>query len=228
MGVGLSEKQNAHDPKMHHRTSIRLKEYDYSREGMYFVTICTRKRVCVFGNIVEGRMHLNEIGSLVDSSWLQIPGHFPNAALDVYQIMPNHVHGIIRILDIRGRDLINQIPTRNDQIQTMDNQFHVEEKEDAPTKSADWPLMKNPKPTLGKMIRSFKARATKMIHDIGYPAFAWQGSFNDHVIRDGKDLDRIRRYILDNPTNWAKYENFPGNIRMDRVHIAGIDWSVLE
>jgi REP element-mobilizing transposase RayT len=88
--------------------------------------------------------------------------------------------------------------------------------------------MKNPKQTLGKMIRSFKAEATKKIHDAGYGKFGWQGKYHDHIIRNGTDLDRIRQYIIDNPMNWERDDNFPGNIRMDRTHDRPEDWSALD
>jgi putative transposase len=212
-----------YDPKIHHRRSIRLKGYDYSQEEFYSVTICTRKRECTLGDIVDGEIHLNEIGKCVDLCWLEIAKDFSTASLDVHQVMPNHVHGIIRILEnprsdleeSHGRDLINQIPTRNNKIPTEENQ-----RTDIGT-APNWPLMKNPKQTLGKMIRSFKAKATKKIHDAGYPAFGWQGKFHDHIIRDGKDLDRIRKYILDNPANWENDDDFPGNIKMDNIHNEG-------
>ena len=77
------------------RRSIRLRDFDYSQAGAYFVTICTRERACRFGEIVGGDMRLNEAGRIVEQCWLAIPVHFPNVDLDVFVVMPNHVHGIV-------------------------------------------------------------------------------------------------------------------------------------
>ena len=84
-----------YDPLRHHRHSIRLKGYDYTRPGAYFVTICTHERICLFGDVVNGKMELNEYGDIAQECWLAIPEHFANARLDAFVIMPNHVHGII-------------------------------------------------------------------------------------------------------------------------------------
>ncbi|MCK6621639.1 MAG: hypothetical protein HUU32_05625 [Calditrichaceae bacterium] len=84
-----------YDPEKHHRKSIRLKGYDYSRAGAYFVTICVQNRECLFGEIRNGKMLLNDFGKIIDHHWQKIPTHFENAALDEYVIMPNHFHGVL-------------------------------------------------------------------------------------------------------------------------------------
>ena len=83
--------------KQHHRHSIRLPGYDYSQNGFYFLTICTRNRECLFGQIRNGMMFLSEIGEIVDLCWQEIPCHFPHVVVREYVIMPNHIHGIIEI-----------------------------------------------------------------------------------------------------------------------------------
>src|SRR5690554_5527871 len=85
----------AYNPKIHHRKSIRLKGYDYSQDGLYFVTICCENRICRFGNIKNGVMHLNEYGEIAYTQWVKLAERFNNYELDVFQIMPNHMHGII-------------------------------------------------------------------------------------------------------------------------------------
>ena len=85
------------DPKKHHRKSIRLPEYDYSQAGAYYVTIVTYQRDCLFGEIVNEEMILNDLGKIADECWRAIPEHFPNVELGAYVIMPNHAHGIIVI-----------------------------------------------------------------------------------------------------------------------------------
>ena len=86
------------DPEKHHRRSIRLKGYDYSRAGAYFVTICTQNRECLFGDIVDGEMMLNDAGRMVDAVWNAMPKYYTGVDVDLFQIMPNHIHGIIIIV----------------------------------------------------------------------------------------------------------------------------------
>ena len=87
-----------YNPQIHHRRSIRLQDYDYSSEGAYFVTMCTQNRECLFGEIVNGQMILNEYGKIVEQCWNDLPNHYDNIALDAYVIMPDHFHGIIFIV----------------------------------------------------------------------------------------------------------------------------------
>lgn len=88
-----------YDPQIHHRRSIRLKGYDYSQAGAYFITICCHDRACLFGNITEEKMILNDAGKVANECWLQIPEHFPNTILHEHIVMPNHVRGIIELDD---------------------------------------------------------------------------------------------------------------------------------
>ena len=85
----------SYNPEKHHRRSIRLCSYDYSRAGAYFITVCTRNRECLLGDVVEGRMYLNEVGRLAQAAWEELPLHYPHVDLDAWKIMPNHVHGIV-------------------------------------------------------------------------------------------------------------------------------------
>src|SRR5574344_842084 len=88
-----------YNPNIHHRRSIRLRGYDYSQSGLYFITICTNNRECLFGHIASGEMHLNDAGKIANECWSNIPNHFPNARLHQYIIMPNHIHGIIELVE---------------------------------------------------------------------------------------------------------------------------------
>jgi REP element-mobilizing transposase RayT len=168
------------DLGQHHRRSIRLKGYDYSQAGAYFVTVCTQDRACLFGDVVDGAMRLNEVGQIVGACWRMIPGHFPNTELDGFVVMPNHVHGIIVITQ---RNLVRathasplQQPPRGLQCQSI-----------------------------SAIIGSFKSAATKRIHAL--PRFAnlpiWQRNYYEHIIRNEESLNHIRQYILDNPAWWA-------------------------
>ena len=99
-----------YNSNIHHRRSIRLKRYDYTQRGAYFVTICTHQRNCLFGEIVDGEIKLNTNGEIARGSWLSIPRHFKNVELDEFVIMPNHLHGIIIIesSEVAGEALANQ------------------------------------------------------------------------------------------------------------------------
>lgn len=180
------------------RNSLRLKGYDYSQPGEYFVTICTRDRKCVLGTVENGKMRLSELGKIVDAYWRKVPEDFPNMRLGGFQIMPNHMHGVIQIKEDGRqstkescRGLINQTPT------TVDT-------------GGDWILMRNPKTPLGKVIRSFKARCTRLIHEAGHPTFGWQRNYYDHIIRDDIDHFLVEQYIELNPILWSLDIDNPG------------------
>ena len=154
-----------YDPERHHRQSIRLRDYNYSQEGAYFVTICVQDRRLLFGSIINNEVSLNENGLLAQLMWHQLTERFPGTLLDEYVLMPNHLHGIL-ILPPR------QAP---------------EEKHLA----------------LGEIVRAFKAVTTHRIRQNGQSDFAWQRNYFEHIVRDEKDLDRIRQYIVNNPVCWA-------------------------
>ena len=165
----------------HHRRSLRLKDYDYAQAGAYFVTLCTRKRICLLGDVLDGIMQRNETGQIVAEEWLAIPTHFPHATLDQFIVMPNHMHGII----IVGAQFI------------------------APKQGMDKQGAMNRAPTLGKMVRAFKARSTRGIRCQTNAQFAWQRNYYEHVIRDENDLARIREYITNNPLQWELDREHP-------------------
>ena len=173
------------DPRKHHRRSIRLRDYDYSRPGAYYVTICSHRRECLFGEVVGSEMRYNEFGRGVCECWEGLPKRYPNVDLDEWIVMPNHMHGIIVIVDDRCRGGSRTAPTKN--------------------------VIKR-KP-LGRLIGAFKTVSTKHINEMrGTPgAMAWQRGYYEHIIRDGADLNRIRRYIRNNPARWAEDENNPDN-----------------
>ncbi|MEA5417544.1 transposase [Synechococcus sp. BA-132 BA5] len=89
----------AYNPEIHHRRSIRLQGYDYSQSGAYFVTICTFQRQHLFGEVNNGEMQLNVTGQIISAIWQKVPQHFPNVELDQFILMPDHLHGIIVILE---------------------------------------------------------------------------------------------------------------------------------
>jgi REP element-mobilizing transposase RayT len=104
-----------YNPEKHHRLSVRLKHYDYAQAGAYFVTMCSQNRECLFGNIINGEIKLNECGEIAETCLTGIPDHFNNVTLDEYIVMPNHIHVIFVMDDTNDsrhrRGLINQTPT---------------------------------------------------------------------------------------------------------------------
>jgi len=172
---------------MRRKNSLRLKGYDYSMPGEYFVTICMKHRVCILGDIQEGVMKLSPVGNIVDTCWRDIPALFPNTSVDIYQIMPNHVHGIVKIWE--------EPTVKSPRIPRIGliNQTHTED---------HWILMKNPKVTLGKVIRSFKARSARLLHKESHASFRWHRNYHDHIIRDDIDHFFVEQYIELNPLMW--------------------------
>jgi putative transposase len=171
-----------HDASRHHRRSTRLKGHDYAQPGAYFVTACTRDRECLFGDIVDGEMRLNQYGMAVREEWLRTAQLRENVEVDAFTIMPNHVHGVVIITN--GRGTARRAPTE---------EFGKPVAHSVPT-----------------IIRAFKSAATKRInavrHSPGTPI--WQRNYYEHVIRTDEELNAIREYILANPANWTIDENY--------------------
>ena len=184
--------------------SIRLREWDYSADGYYFITICTKDRIEWFGEIKNEMMGLNEIGCIVAKCYQEIPNIFPNAKLDEWQIMPNHMHGIL-VID-------NEMLRKNHSSSPVETRRGASLRgTETPKYNRFGPLIPN---SLSSMINHFKGAVTKWCRKNGYPDFAWQPLFYDHIIRTENDLNRIRQYIIDNPFNWERDRNKPKNLWM--------------
>lgn len=170
----------------HHRRSIRLKGYDYSQTGAYFITICTQNRKCLFGDIFNGEMILNKVGEIVKDEWLKTEQLRPNIRCGVFCIMPNHFHGIIVIAD--GRGTARRAPTME--------QFGKPVSNSIPT-----------------IVRSFKSAVTKQInqwHNTPGQKI-WQRNYYEHIIRNEKDYSRIYEYTQNNPLKWELDSLNPAN-----------------
>ncbi len=182
----------------HSRRSIRLRGFDYSRQGVYFVTICVKMGDLMFGHVVEGKVHLNAAGRAAVKCWREIPSHFRNIGLDEFIVMPNHVHGILAINGIRsaigvGAQHAAPLPlTRHTSVG-----HHASR---GPARAGVAPG------SLGAIVRSFKAATTKRINAIrGTPGGSvWQRNYFDRIIRDDRELDRARRYVTLNPARWTE------------------------
>ncbi len=178
-----------YDPQKRHRKSIRLKGYDYSGPGAYFITMVTFQRECLFGEIVNGEMQLSPMGKIADEHWRAIPEHFPHVELGAYVVMPNHVHGIIIIRE-------NGLATNS-----------------SPAVGARHasPLPSNgvkPK-SIGAIVGSYKSAVTKRIGRELQAAGIWQRNYYEHIIRSEAEHDRIHRYIETNVANWARDDENP-------------------
>jgi len=182
------------DPQKHHRRSIRLKGYDYSSEGAYYVTIMTQGRESLFGEIVDGEMRINEYGEIVQKWWNEIPIHFPNVQLGAFVMMPNHIHGIIFITTERRGEVVSPLEDPNNNIQDayVDETFNLGRE--------TLPLRKR---TLGQIVAYFKYQSTKGMNRIETEKAItkfWQRNYYEHIIRDEKDLQNKTDYIEVNPT----------------------------
>ena len=206
----------AFNSDFHHRRSIRLRDYDYSLAGAYFVTICAIQRECLFGDVVDGRVVLNEMGNAAAECWQAIPGHFPNVELDTFVTMPNHVHGIIAINDVSPVGAQHAAPGFSAPGFSAPvpglHRPKTRAQHAAPLRGRGGLLSKNVAPgSLGAIIRSFKSAATKHINALrntpGVPV--WQRNYFERVIRDDREMDAVRRYIVDNPAKWNEDENHP-------------------
>jgi len=178
------------------RRSIRLREYDYSRAGAYFVTVCTHHRECLFGEILGEKVVLSTFGKIVDDEWHKTKQMRQGVELDAFIVMPNHIHCIITLTgnphSNNRRGTMHRAPTP---------QF---EQFGRPTA--------NSIPTI---IRGIKSSVTLQINVIRRtPRLpVWQRNYYEHVIRNEIDLEEIREYIQTNPLKWLEDENHPANIR---------------
>ena len=189
---------NRYNPDIHHRRSIRLKGYDYSQEGLYFVTICVQNKECIFGEIVENEMYLNDTGRIIETIWNILPTKFSNVLLHEFVVMPNHFHGILEICrdgdlsrpdatsyfddtlrpDVLG--VINHAPTIGGFAGKYNPMFHQ---------------------NLSRIVRWFKGRTTFECRKIK-PNFVWQRNYHEHIIRNEDAYLKISEYVKFNPALW--------------------------
>jgi len=188
-----------YNPNIHHRHSIRLKGYDYSHAGLYFITICVKDRECFFGEIIDDKIILNNAGKIADECWLQIPEHFPNVVLHEHIIMPNHVHGIIELKRINT--ITNQIANNVGTSHVMS--LHNHDHNHNPNQFS--------KPIPGSIpviIQQYKSSVTRFVNKINNSHFKWQSRFYEHIIRNDQSYELISDYIINNPKNWKDDDLF--------------------
>jgi putative transposase len=183
------------DSHKHHRRSIRMRGYDYSHAGAYFITICIRNRECILGHVVDGQVSLSASGEQVLVFWQVIPKRFANVELDEFVVMPNHVHGIVVITADDPVGAIHELPLQPSRRLPPRQSRHV------PTTQAQRRKMLIP-----KIVGYFKMNSAKHINRLrGTPGVpVWQRNYYERVIRNEREWHAIQQYILDNPANWDK------------------------
>ena len=161
---------------------LRLRGHDYAEPASYYVTLCTHDRLCHFGTVQDTEMSLSVAGQVIESWWGTIPLRFPMVGLDAFVVMPNHLHGVLMI--------------------------HVDQTMPLPEEM----------PSLSRIMQWFKSVTTvdytRGVRGHGWSAFPgklWQPGFYDHIVRNTRDLDRIRAYIDGNPAMWGDDALNPGS-----------------
>jgi putative transposase len=171
--------------------SVRLKSYDYSTPGLYFLTTCSDQMECIFSRITDGQAHLTDLGRIVLATWNAIPAHFASTNLHSFIVMPNHVHGILQIARPfsahgKGKVAISQLP-------------HVTVR------------------SLAAIVRSFKAEVTRRAHaELRWKNKIWQRSYFERIIRDGQEFAETTRYVVENPLHWQWDEENPDRDSSER------------
>ena len=160
---------------MRDRRSMRLSTYDYTQSGVYFVTICTYRFASLFGRIVDGNVQLNGLGRLVEEEWQRTSVVRPSVDLDQFVVMPNHLHGLLCISDSK----VERIPKSSTTMRAN---------------------------SLGSIIAQYKSIVTKRSRSRAssrsWPI--WKRNYYDHIVRNERSLERIRTYILENPSRWSE------------------------
>jgi putative transposase len=175
-------------PENKHRRSIRLKDYDYTQPGGYSITIVTYQRECLFGEIMDGEMRLNDIGQVAKKQWEKLAQRFPFVELGAFVVMPNHIHSVIIIHERRGTA-------------ENGNQNNLETHRRAPTTERFGKPIARSIPTI---IRSYKSAVTLCINLMRQTESQpiWQSNYYEHIIRNQTDWAQIDAYIKANPAMW--------------------------
>ena len=207
-----------YNPKIHRRRSIRLPNYDYSRPGAYFVTICVQGRTCLFGDVDGGEMRLNDAGMMVNHWYNELMRKFDDIACDVWVCMPNHIHFITINTgpvcqgndpvgaDLRVRPALHARPDMGEHVVSPKTGGYVV----SPT------MGEHIGSPLRRVVQWFKTMSTneyiRGVKQHGWPPFPgrlWQRNYWEHIVRDETELNRIREYIVNNPARWETDQLHP-------------------
>lgn len=183
-----------YNPDIHHRRSVRLRNYDYAQKGLYFITICCWEKLHFFGEIDNGVMHLNDVGYIAQNEWLNTATIRKNVILHEFVIMPNHFHAILEITENLG--VVENCNSPNNECQKFNGTSN----------------------TIGAIVRGFKISVIKNIKLLNeklanqnrwqkgelqfYPTKIWQRNYHEHIIRNEQSYLLISEYIENNPLRW--------------------------
>jgi REP element-mobilizing transposase RayT len=210
-----------YNPNIHHRRSIRFKGYDYSKSGLYFITINCQNNVYRFGNVVNGEMKLNEFGKIAHEEWIKLEDRFPNFELDTFQIMPNHMHGIISLKNKNlfvestvGAGFTHALSNNNFNFNNRATAIDVTGFTHALSLNqndlrATARIVPTTTATIGDIIGAYKSLVANACLDIyksknEQMGKFWQRDYYDIIIRNGRSYLQISNYIENNPKNWKK------------------------
>ena len=211
-----------------HRKCIRLRDYDYSRAGAYFVTICVDGKRCIFGRVDKAEMNLSPVGNICADRCPQIPDRFPGVELDCFVVMPNHMHAIIVLPDLTeypnlhnhrsgaaAGPVLDGIPSPANDADSIRRgavpspvvkvgSLPPNENSRLRKGAVLMPLIAHPRQHLGRIVAWYKYLTTKSVTELngGKLTRFWQRGYHDHIIRDENDLRMIRAYIENNPLKW--------------------------
>ena len=185
---------NQYNPDKHHRKSIRLKGYDYSQAGLYFITICCQNRVHLFGNVINKQMILNDAGKMIEKWLNELQNKFPDVKCHEMVVMPNHIHFIIENIGSVGADL-----------RVCPNDSNISKTE----KRVSEILGEHAGSPLHRVLQWFKTMSTneyirgvKNNNWIPFDGKLWQRNYWEHIIRNDQSYQKISDYIINNPSKW--------------------------
>ncbi len=204
-----------YNPKIHNRQSIRLKGYDYSQSGLYFITICCQNNAHMFGRIINGEMILNDAGKMIEKWYYELQNKYPDKRCHEMVVMPNHFHCILENMDIDSSDTHGRTSPRGrprgcSEIETglFDSHETIEKMFDVPPYGPNNKKYQSP---LGDAIGWFKTMTTneyiRGVKTLGWKRFdkkLWHWNYFDRIIRNQYAYNNITRYIKNNPENWKK------------------------
>ncbi len=200
-----------YDPKIHRRQSLRLADYDYTEAGFYFVTVCAQSKINFFGGVIDEKISLNGAGQGVLKQWRDLSIRFPYVKIHEHVVMPNHLHGIIEILDnaCRGEPYVRP-------------DFQAARNQEGEHKVRPYGLVSG---SLGDIMQAFKSVTTHdYIHGVkqlGWPPFPgklWQRNYYEHIIRDEKGYNKISEYIVTNPERWEQDIENPEHTKVNEFY----------
>jgi REP element-mobilizing transposase RayT len=199
----------------HNRRSIRLKGYDYSQDGLYFITICCENKVHRFGKIKNDEMVLNENGTIANNEWFKLLNRYPNFELDVFQIMPNHMHGIISLKNV-GATISVAPNTENQNTENQNTENQNTENQNTENQNTENPMENiqsqiwagaSPAPTISDIVGAYKslvANGCLKLYKSENKIMGkfWQRNYYEHIIRNENSYHTISNYIINNPAKW--------------------------